>query len=693
MQSSGEGDSDTDHQRDNDRVSVSSVPGNVTRKNDDLSPAGPGNLGVSYQVPTFEYEVDNDSHSENPLAGDEDILPEAGNAKNVIWTRRPNAYVGPKSTWQHWTREERTVAKSLDHERAQNLSIHLYNAYMANALPNRARERLLQSNTLEESALLSLTSDEVLTMPSQWTAWPLPPRHVPRERFMPRLGGLGPTENESSSQILTNWIAATISRRARRIWAARAWDEDPLQKDTYPPAIEDLEKSLPTEPTAKSSPSARDSDDPVSAPPMFSSQALVDSASDGVEEDVPVATLDSKKLFKYSDIDMTPIPIADNERVLQLLQSSARHIVSKFDELLMALHKARLAYSDKQGGITSEDGTQDEESDIDTGSNRINRRNLSRSRKRRRDSSTDTPSSAKSARSGRQRHRKLMQRNWSDVVGMAALMGWDQEVVERTSERCAAIFNANMLFRTFHEGDENCQSYFTERLATGEEPKDGEDGTIEVEWSEFTTSDDNFGAEKGRSRCCPYPSCNRHDDPFTKRSGLIRHLRELHHHEEANSVGGKSELPLPLDRAHLTITCPVKGCKRQGYLFSARSKLYRHLRTYHPQFDLEEYKKVDEIRLASERRGNRTASAATKMSHYCPVPGCPTADFPYGKAEYLRQHMKRRHPGISLKSMEARPSREVFAKLGQIELQKSKTVENDPGKDSESSISGSERGK
>lgn len=62
---------------------------------------------------------------------------------------------------------------------------------------------------------------------------------------------------------------------------------------------------------------------------------------------------------------------------------------------------------------------------------------------------------------------------------MAALIGWDQAVVERASKRCAELFQESMLFRAFQQGeDENENSYFTETLGTGDEPVTEEDGRL-----------------------------------------------------------------------------------------------------------------------------------------------------------------------------------------------------------------------
>ncbi|KAH6620331.1 hypothetical protein C7974DRAFT_231204 [Boeremia exigua] len=41
--------------------------------------------------------------------------------------------------------------------------------------------------------------------------------------------------------------------------------------------------------------------------------------------------------------------------------------------------------------------------------------------------------------------------DWSEVLGVAAVKGWDQKVLARTAERCAALFGESMSFMPFHE--------------------------------------------------------------------------------------------------------------------------------------------------------------------------------------------------------------------------------------------------
>jgi N-terminal acetyltransferase B complex catalytic subunit len=41
--------------------------------------------------------------------------------------------------------------------------------------------------------------------------------------------------------------------------------------------------------------------------------------------------------------------------------------------------------------------------------------------------------------------------DWSEVLGLAAVQGWDREAIARTAQRCAALFGESMSFMHFHE--------------------------------------------------------------------------------------------------------------------------------------------------------------------------------------------------------------------------------------------------
>src|SRR5437868_6984891 len=60
-------------------------------------------------------------------------------AEDSYYTR-PNRYYGPASTWRSWTKEDRDVAESLELDRAQDLSVHLYNAHVIRSQTLKSKE-------------------------------------------------------------------------------------------------------------------------------------------------------------------------------------------------------------------------------------------------------------------------------------------------------------------------------------------------------------------------------------------------------------------------------------------------------------------------------------------------------------------------------------------------------------------------
>ena len=135
---------------------------------------------------------------------------------------RPNRWTGPPSTWRSHTRKEREVANSLHAIRSQDLSIHLYNAFV---IKSRVR------NANGKGKAKATSEDEIPGMnfipPDVWTAWPMPEDEVPRDPYLPNVGGKGGfrmDEDVRPSAGLEEALLATITREARERWQARRWE-------------------------------------------------------------------------------------------------------------------------------------------------------------------------------------------------------------------------------------------------------------------------------------------------------------------------------------------------------------------------------------------------------------------------------------------------------------------------------------
>ncbi|KAF1975460.1 hypothetical protein BU23DRAFT_458588, partial [Bimuria novae-zelandiae CBS 107.79] len=72
--------------------------------------------------------------------------------------------------------------------------------------------------------------------------------------------------------------------------------------------------------------------------------------------------------------------------------------------------------------------------------------------KRRARSSSTASIGGSSTSSNSQVRRETGLMDWSELLGIAAISGWDKNVVARTAQRCASLFGEQMGFRTFDEG-------------------------------------------------------------------------------------------------------------------------------------------------------------------------------------------------------------------------------------------------
>ncbi|KAI1614233.1 hypothetical protein EDD37DRAFT_638738 [Exophiala viscosa] len=540
---------------------------------------------------------------------------------------RQNRYFGPASTWKSWTEEERTLAQSLDRVRSQDLGIHLINtsALKKKSRISRAegRWKKVRKGKQRAASVLSTTGDDpeeeassgagVFSIPKYWTAWPMPADEVPREELLPRTGtrqGIRLDGISRPSASLEDWIVATATKIARDTWNARRWEhrspvpfERDMKIDHGPSKVEvDDAGDDSFEETDWEETSDSESEDPDF--PVFSSRPFPPSESAGTQED---AQFKAEREDGTATPERRPVPLADDEQAKRLFLPSARHILSKVDDLLLGLHHARYAYASKPTGKrrgryshTPEEHSADQDREKSS--------SLPASDSRKRASSADTaiPNvSSVLARSskGPRRSQNLALRGWSDVVGMASLTGWDPAVVARASERCAELFGENMLFRTLHEGapTEGNESYFTEHLA------------FETEGSEEPVEQ-----EQEKLRRCPHESCPRHTLPFRKQWRLQRHLAEVHRPGRTAAPPRKprlvqsrstslevSDVEIDMLAPPDAIVCPMKSCHRGQKPFSTGRALYDHVRRMHPHVDVQKVKRLEAAR-RGERRGRPT---------------------------------------------------------------------------------------
>lgn len=358
---------------------------------------------------------------------------------------RPNRWTGAPSTYRRLTADERGAYEAVVTCRARDLAAHLYNAYTIRTQRNQARGT---SQDPQEA-----DAQERIFPPRRWVAWPRPATYVPRpdETIHRQLDGPGtirmPPDLRPSSD-LEESIIANMMKHAKQSFMAREWDLEEVRVNRV-----------------------RREDDPDG----MKDEDMKDSEDEKDEDSRPDA------------VPLQPVVQADDGASRQQLRPLSRNVITQVDRLLMGLHHSvKTRFQDDDSGSDSE-GEMDD-TDYDETSRSRSRptsgsRSRSRGRKRARRQSTHSHTSSRRSRSvrsstaastqdrsvhstsrsrGRSRTSRgsgdstmkyrLGLRDWSEVMGIAAMMGLPHAAVMRASKRCAHLFEEDMTFRTFHAG-------------------------------------------------------------------------------------------------------------------------------------------------------------------------------------------------------------------------------------------------
>ncbi len=382
-----------------------------------------------------------DDPGANIISGEDD--GDEDSQDSTSFPSRPNGFRGPPSTWRNWTAPERDLAADLEQSRAKDLSVHLYNSFK---LGQRNRIRVPDRRNQTSKGSEEANGRSTWVPPKVWTAWPLPPDIVPREQNEKRSEEdvVLPLPHHSSQrrqrrpgQSLQEMLVAQVLRTAKERIYERQWEGTPQSGTTT---------------TASGQ------------------------QSQGLGRD-----LNGRSSTKYDDKspDQIPVIMANDERASEILEATVQHMMTKFDDLLMGLHHARSSYLLTEDS-DSESQSQPSERSTSRGRPRKRKREASKPNEDA-EASQHTPnhpnsdsddnhrssqksgsrrkilrtrSSPRRSRSHKFRDRKrlLGLRDWSDVLGIASMIGWHQNVVGSTSARCATLFEEGIKFRTLEEG-------------------------------------------------------------------------------------------------------------------------------------------------------------------------------------------------------------------------------------------------
>ncbi|MCJ1266678.1 hypothetical protein MMC22_006563 [Lobaria immixta] len=438
---------------------------------------------------------------------------------------RSNKYNGPQSTWRSWTVPERGLAESLDKLTAKDLAVHLYNAY---ALKERARKMGAQKESQTTDNGHGTTYGQGWMPPKSWTAWPLPPDLVPREIDGPHWNSSDfcqPSHSDSKCQAqrqdLQDLLVAQVIKKAKK----RNFYLREKEGERRPPG---------TEPEALSM--------------ELSDDSSISNKSESPDE-------------------LEPVIMLDDEVAINLLQPIVHHILTKLDGLLEGLHHTRNAHR-------ATDGSDDHESACGRSKKK---RSIPRSEEFKGNTSeasvqslasgpeTDFPSDneltakisrirqkSRSSVGQRQNQRPRRRRancglrDWSDVLGVASMTGWDSTIVQKAAFRCSTLFKAGIKFRRLEENGNDSNEILVLPNTSFSRLRSTSDEMLQVNPRSSSAPvrvTDSQGLESEESSWkihCPVSTCNRFSRGFSSSYALKRHLKQVHQGEAAlEKLGGK----------------------------------------------------------------------------------------------------------------------------------------------------------
>ncbi|KAM0329373.1 hypothetical protein ACHAQA_004679 [Verticillium albo-atrum] len=597
-------------------------------------------------------------------------------ASDELHETRPNRWRGALSTWRHMTQEERLLHQNMEQVRNQDLAVHLFNAAMLRHPPEGSHDVLPEGARLGD-----------WRPPQAWTAWPLAVEAMPQEQLLKETHDshdaftLRMREKMLPSRVLEEEVSASMLRIAKERFRERRVGEgaSPTQE-----GIDEEDESSDDE-SEDSYSLESDVASPMKSQSGANETEEGESSDDSTDEDEHAGADEATQTSPHAAASAPtqkkqyiPVVSADDDLSYELLRPSTRHILSKLDATLTTLHNARMA------GVAARDQTDDSASDrssaisdaeTDTSGPPLARTPKSKQTKKR-PAPASSPSSSDDAdnesasegtprgRPAPQRRRRASKRtlsassresdsdaarayrlwrenrlnrwglrDWRDVLGAAALAGFDSDVVARAAQRCADLFGQSMELKTMIEGQEG---YVTTTCQPGlplapKEESDGEEMHLEETRRRLRLEAmyHRRAREKRAERAPAGADTQGSDDdeldddedaPQNKsRSGPAD--------GDSESSGAESPAPPKLDIDINAVEaspdglfyCPVAHCKRHSKGFGAKRGLREHFKLIHDQ------------------------PTAEKGVFYCPVTTCKYHVRSFKAKKNLRVHMRNMH--------------------------------------------------
>lgn len=368
---------------------------------------------------------------------------------------RPNRFAGRADRWKYYVAEELQLADYLEQLQNRDLAAHLYNAH---ALKRKAR-----------------LDKEDLSLIKTWQG---------RNAWL-----------KSGNKLQFTDISGSVQRH---LIPARIWTAWPLPPEALPSTHE----------------------------PSFAAQRsqrsgwVIENTSSGdmggqMQEELLAIFLRLAKEHLLTRGNFAVL--ADDTIAFGLLQPTINSILDDLDTLALAIYRTRLNHCGSgiyerfsQSELTS--GAESTDATFGSKPGPFEARTR-KSRNRKRSSSAPAQpdsdnESLKAAQEQKQNSLGLM--DWSDVLGLAAIRGWNQGAIARTAQRCAALFQESMSFIPL-DADPIAQAVPDPVLYTP--------STIPSPNGLVKSS------RTGLDKCCPHTGCYANKK---KLASLKRHMREVH---------------------------------------------------------------------------------------------------------------------------------------------------------------------
>jgi len=356
---------------------------------------------------------------------------------------RPNRWRGPRHKLEKHYANERTLLESLSALDDDDLSMHLYNVH---GLKRGIYPDFSSTNDEVKDDHKDWMRKERLLETSQewyphrsWTQWPLEPAVVPRgdERgtWVKKHHGDAEGAREDiakrlelkPSHDLEELLLAEFTKQARVTFEAREWtmenarsDEETMGSDaTHEPGRNRSTQSANAQTSSEHERDAR------------KRRKLAPAISPSLTQ--------GKPRHAVAQVTLKPVPTGDDEYARSIAQPIISSCIDDLDSLLRGLHHSRANHTKAQRSSRPRTMPAAHAMTSDTETE---------------GSSSESQSDLKSSKRPKpqmERYRAYP-RDWSEVLGMAALVGWDPAIVRRAQERCQRLFAESMTLHIVDQG-------------------------------------------------------------------------------------------------------------------------------------------------------------------------------------------------------------------------------------------------